>query len=301
MKQVLLHIPRALVIGLALYFISVYIFALLSKPIIQKEEIEMVDKDMGFVTYVITTHSKTVELLTDDWSYWDDAYTFVKDLNPKFISSNLSNETLRNAEINLVLFFNEKGDVVYKKTIQLQKGQVVDIPAEVYKENKVNSINKDVMAAIKSKNGISKTIQTDQGILIYSVFPILPSSGQGEPNGALFLGRYFSTYDEDLIKASTKLNFETHNFVNAPEDIQNKLIKNGKYDVFTDSEIIRYQLIKDSFDNPALYIIFKHDRVAKRAIEALIPTLAIVNAVLGILGDIFVGKIKQIFRFLNNL
>jgi len=35
-----------------------------------------------------------------DWAWWDDSYEFIEDVNPEFINSSLSNETLTGVRLN---------------------------------------------------------------------------------------------------------------------------------------------------------------------------------------------------------
>ncbi|HAJ64090.1 MAG TPA: histidine kinase, partial [Cyanobacteria bacterium UBA8543] len=60
-----------------------------------------------------------------DWSAWDDTYTFIQDANKTYIESNLVPEQLAALRINLILYVNTAGQIVY--------GTGFDLKNQVYK------------------------------------------------------------------------------------------------------------------------------------------------------------------------
>jgi len=48
-----------------------------------------------------------------DWSAWDDSYQFIQDGNQKYIDSGLAPNTLAYAKVNLVVFVQNSGRIVY--------------------------------------------------------------------------------------------------------------------------------------------------------------------------------------------
>ena len=48
-----------------------------------------------------------------DWSQWDDTYRFIQDNNTAYMNSNLSDQTLANLKINLMLFVNQSRQLVF--------------------------------------------------------------------------------------------------------------------------------------------------------------------------------------------
>ena len=154
---------------------------------------------------------------------------------------------------------------------------------------------------INTNEGQSKTILTNHGLLMYSIFPILKSNGEGPTRGAIMLGRYFNSNDENDIKETTGLKFETRNYVNADETIQKKLAKSGQYFEFDDKEITEYKLVKDSFGAPSLYIVFKHPRLTYITFEKVLPFLAMFAAIMAVFSDLTIGRVNSISKFIKSL
>jgi len=55
-----------------------------------------------------------------DWAAWDDTYAFIQDANDNYLKSNLVDDTFANLRLNMMLFMNSTGNVVYGKAFNLQ-------------------------------------------------------------------------------------------------------------------------------------------------------------------------------------
>ena len=67
---------------------------------------------------------KEIEVLDTilmDWAVWDNSYQFMIDKNPEYIKANLSEDTLNNLKINIMLFIDNKGNLLHGEGYDLQK------------------------------------------------------------------------------------------------------------------------------------------------------------------------------------
>jgi sensor domain CHASE-containing protein len=60
-----------------------------------------------------------LDSIVGDWAAWDDTYAFIQDANEDYLESNLVDDTFFNLGINIMIFINSEGDVVYGKTFNL--------------------------------------------------------------------------------------------------------------------------------------------------------------------------------------
>ena len=70
---------------------------------------------------------KEIEVLNTivmDWAVWDNSYQFMIDKNPEYIKANLSEDTLNNLKINIMLFIDNKGNLVHGEGYDIQKKKV---------------------------------------------------------------------------------------------------------------------------------------------------------------------------------
>ena len=58
-----------------------------------------------------------------DWAGWNDTYAFIMDRNQNYISANLNASSLSNLRLNLILFVDSSGQLVFAKMMNLDTGE----------------------------------------------------------------------------------------------------------------------------------------------------------------------------------
>lgn len=302
MKLLVVTALNLITVGLLIFFSTQYLFIKISENTIIETEKKLLESGMTVLKASISSYTKSLKVLTKDWALWDETYEFITNTNDDYINSNINEETLYNAGINMIVFFDTNGNVIYKKTLSLERNQIdVIIPAELFKTNKVNTVYKEIEKVINTKKGISQTITTDQGLLLYSIYPILPSTGEGEVRGALFIGRYFSGADEEEIRSSNNLDFNTKPFYNLSPNKQTALLGQEYIDEYEKTVMKRHFIIRDTFNNPALYLIFNYPRVVNNSYASTIPLFSVIAGIVGaitfLVSTNFIRLLKKIIAF----
>ena len=67
---------------------------------------------------------EVLDTIVMDWAVWDNSYQFMIDKNPEYIKANLSEDTLNNLKINIMLFIDNKGNLVHGEGYDIQKKKV---------------------------------------------------------------------------------------------------------------------------------------------------------------------------------
>ncbi|MEM3178594.1 MAG: CHASE4 domain-containing protein [Archaeoglobaceae archaeon] len=116
---------------------------------------------------------QNVERLCADWAFWDDTYEFIKTREERYIVSNLGESTFKNAKINLMIFVDEIGNVVY---------------SNFYDENwdKIEVPTIFLSSEMQNKTGF---IKFGENLVLISSKPILRSNATGDARGYLVMGR----------------------------------------------------------------------------------------------------------------
>ena len=83
------------------------------------------------VQNVVSAEQEYLDSIVQDWACWDDTYEFIENGNPQYIDVNLQNQTLAGIKINVMIFVNESGDVVYAKSIDIDTAEEVSVPQEL--------------------------------------------------------------------------------------------------------------------------------------------------------------------------
>ncbi|AAM05738.1 CHASE4 domain-containing protein [Methanosarcina acetivorans] len=127
-----------------------------------------------------------ISSLNHDWASWDKTFEFMENGSQTYINSYLTDEIFSEAGINLVLYVNNSGEIVYEKVIDPETGETLQIPSELRRVVHENGS----LLALHPGDQKSGLIRTGNGPLIISSRPILTSTDSGPVGGTLIMGRY---------------------------------------------------------------------------------------------------------------
>ncbi|MDI9394380.1 MAG: CHASE4 domain-containing protein, partial [Euryarchaeota archaeon] len=162
-------------------------------------ELEQADtlENVERVQNAVATEQFHFDYTVHDWACWDDAYQFVEDKNQQYINVNLQNQTLAGINVNIMIFVNNSGEVVYVKSVNISTEKEEPVPYELF------SMIEDGSLLTKGENdSISGLVLLDKGPMFVSCHPILTTKSKGPSRGTLIFGRYF---DDELLASFTKV------------------------------------------------------------------------------------------------
>ena len=242
-----------------------------------------------------------------DWAVWDDTYTFVQNYNSRYIQSNLVNSTFIDLKLNLIIYVDNSGNVVYGKEFNLQTKEGIPISSNVKKY-----ISKD--SVLLNKDGVNGVIMLPEGPMIIVSHPILTSNGKGPSKGTLILGRYLTS--AEIIHMSNEiqssLTLVSYNDSNMPADFQNarqSMSQNSSFYVkpINNDYIAGYAIINDINGNPAFILRTEKSRNFYReyqnTLSYFILSLLAIGFVLTIAVLIYLDKsiLSRLSRFSRDI
>ena len=131
-----------------------------------------------------------LERLNADWSKWDDSYEFISSENLQikkhYIKSNLVDTLLEDLDLNLVVFLNDQGKIIYQTNSYGDSDKELSL-------KEVTEL-KDEIGLYSEKTGM---IVNNNKILIFSNLGITDSNNSKEPAGNLIMGYFL---DENRLK-----------------------------------------------------------------------------------------------------
>ena len=104
---------------LFLVFATYLIFYFTYFGYINKQEEQQIERDFQVIDFVFANEFQNMKSTLDDWAHWDDTYQFVKDSNTDYIESNLVDSTLTTLDLKMMIFLDNKGNIVYNKNLDL--------------------------------------------------------------------------------------------------------------------------------------------------------------------------------------
>ena len=191
----------------------------------------------------------------NDWAVWDDTYMFMQNRNSEYIHSNLLNSTFEGLKLNLILYIDNSGNIIYGKEFDLQTEEEDPISKSTKEYISKNSI------LLNSQDGVEGVVMLPEGPMIIVSHPILTSNGNGPSKGTLIMGRYLNNVEiqhmSDEIQSS--LTLVSYNDSNRIADFQNARQYMSQTSPFfvkpiNNSYIAGYALINDVNGNPAFIL-----------------------------------------------
>jgi two-component system, cell cycle sensor histidine kinase and response regulator CckA len=199
-----------------------------------------------------------LDRFTHDWSSWDDTYQYAQTGNPKYIEANLNLDTFKDQKLNLIHIYNEKGRLMYGKTIDLATEK--ELPFDPTKE--LSPANYQLIIKGSGGRSVGGIILTSYGPMIISANPILTSTNKGPRHGTMIMGRFLSKELVSLLaeQVSVDLHAWALDDPSLPESkksiIQflNDRKRQVKLEEVSADKINAYRVINDVGGNPAILL-----------------------------------------------
>lgn len=138
-----------------------------------------------------------------DWAAWDDSYRFVVDKNEAFIKSCLPVETFKEDRLNVICFFNARGERVWSRLydetwtpVEPEKAPEASFFAAMLHQTETKTAAK-----------LPGILTTPWGIMLVAARPITTSNLKGIPRGTLVMGKFLSENLIETLRDQTCVNF----------------------------------------------------------------------------------------------
>jgi sensor domain CHASE-containing protein len=240
-------------------------------------------------TNVLSNELADIRSRVSDWAFWDDTYNFIQTLNEAYINSNLDNSVFTNLRLNLMLFINASGNIVYGKAFNLSNDAETTIPQGINEEISSEPALWNFTAIDSKMEGI---VLLSQEAMIFSSQPILTSQNEGPIRGALIMGRYIDSSEISYISNTLRLPITISRF-NDPKiqkdfQIARSSLSNA-VPIFVEplnaDSVSGYALVNDVFSNPSFILRIDLPRdIYKQGLTTATYFIAMVAALCVIFG-----------------
>jgi sensor domain CHASE-containing protein/anti-sigma regulatory factor (Ser/Thr protein kinase) len=151
---------------------------------------------------VLGNEMSGLQKIAYDWGPWDDTYQFIQDNNTEYAEKNLNQETLKNLNIDYMLFFSQNSSLVYVAGYDPESGDPVPLKPDVH-----DVITRN-WAAISEGNGTSGVITTGPESYFLASSQIVQSDFGGERRGTMVLIRQITGDQVALMRELTGLTLD---------------------------------------------------------------------------------------------
>ncbi|MFH1328619.1 MAG: CHASE4 domain-containing protein [Candidatus Bathyarchaeota archaeon] len=197
-------------------------------------------------------------IFVSDWASWDDTYQFVDDANEDYIASNLGDTTFTGAELNVMVYMNSSGNIVFSKFFDLQEEEEVPVPQSLQEHLSSTSL---LVQHPDTESDVSGVILLSEGPMVIVSRPILTSEDEGPINGALIMGRYLDSVEINRLAVITHLSLTLREFNDPqlPADFETALSFFSEEEPvliqpLSEETIAGYAVLKDIYGNSILVL-----------------------------------------------
>ncbi len=182
-KKALLIIGLSLLVMLVLVYVTSR-FILLSN--LEKTEVRYTGQNVERALASLSQILLELETTTAGWASWDETYAFIETRDDEYIRSNLLDGAFINLGLNLVMFIDSSGQIVFSKAFDLQNEAEVTLPARLGSYLS----EEDLLSGSDTRSSTSGIVLSDEGPMLVVALPILTSEDEGPSRGTLIFGRY---------------------------------------------------------------------------------------------------------------
>ncbi len=208
------------------------------------------------VLSALSSEFSNLDVFTSDWAAWDDTYAFIEDANPDYVESNLVDETFIGAELNLMLFINSSGGIVFGKAFDLQNETEIPIPQSLLD---LLSVDDFLWSHPDTNSSVCGIVLLPQNPLLIVSWPILTSEEEGPIRGALIMGYYLNSERINQLAETTHLSLSMYSLNDSqmPSDFQTALSSlSEEASIFVRplnaESVAGYTLLEDIYGTPGL-------------------------------------------------
>ena len=215
-------------------------------------------QDVERATSALSNDLLTLNATVDDWAAWDDTYNFIGDANNEYIESNLVDGTFTNLRLNLMLFINSSGQIVYGKAFDLQNEEEIPVPQALQEHLSATDL---LVHHPDTESSITGIVLLPEAPMLIASQPLLTSEDEGPIRGTLIMGRYLDASEIEQLAEQTHLSLTIHRYDYSPmpPDFQAAIPSLSEeapilIQPLDKQSIAGYTLLKDIYGKPILLL-----------------------------------------------
>ena len=164
-------------------------------------------KAVGRMGSALLVEMNQLSITNKDYAWWDDTYEFIQDGNSDYIDTNLVDDTYVNIDVELMVFVNLSGGIVFSKGYNIQTGNEIPIPQSFLSSLVTGN---PLLQQPLDNSGVSGFVALPDGQLMVASHSILDSNKIGPVQGTLIFGHYMDEDDIEHLSNVTGLAVSLH-------------------------------------------------------------------------------------------
>jgi sensor domain CHASE-containing protein len=159
---------------------------------------------------VLADELSTMNDIAADWAAWDDTYEFTQNAGDEYIESNLVDTTFTGLKINLIVYVDTSGQVVFGKGVDMNNGNRVFPIQEALRDHFV--VNDPILNHPDPRSSLTGLVLLPEGPLLVASRPIVTSAYEGPIRGTFIMGRYLNEVEIKKLEDKAHLSLTIRTF-----------------------------------------------------------------------------------------
>jgi len=221
---------------------------------LKKAEAQHTHQAVEGILSALTQTQEDLSIIIDDWASWDETYNFILNRDRDYIKSYLVPSSISTLKLNLILYVQPSGRIVYGTGFDLKRQKYQPIPSAIKSHLFPQSL---LLRHHDSNSKLVGLIDLPEGLMLVGAQPILDSKDREPIRGTLIFGRYVNAGTLATISKFTRLPLSAYGIDRAdlPADfraVRDSLLASGKISVrpLNEETIAGYTLLSNIYGKP---------------------------------------------------
>ncbi|WP_319778031.1 CHASE4 domain-containing protein [Maridesulfovibrio sp.] len=234
------------------------VYKLNRKTLFSIEKVLM-EENLSRADFAMKDNSNALQSLCRDWAWWDDSYEFINSYNAEYVNSNLTSEVLINLDLDVILFFDEKGGFYFFHSADGNE----DVEKCFITEG---CLGKELVRRC-GMDGFTGFVRINHRLMQISVQKIMNSQISGPSNGTLVMARFFGDRQLQKLGQALQMNLAFRALGEKPyKDVYFQSLDEAN------NEVTGCMLLKDVFGKPLVFLSLSMERDAYNIGSSLFST-----------------------------
>ncbi|HEY9631598.1 MAG TPA: CHASE4 domain-containing protein [Coleofasciculaceae cyanobacterium] len=168
----------------------------------ERLEIQQTRRDVERIVDALADNLVELESLVGDWSPWDETYNFIVDRNAAYIVGNLDSDSISNLKLDLIIYINQAGQIVFAQSLDLQQKRLTPLPTNL---QQYFVSHPQITHHSNLNSSVTGILMLPETPMMIASQPIRQSDRSGPIRGTLIFGRYLDAIELQKLAALTHL------------------------------------------------------------------------------------------------
>ncbi len=142
------------------------------------------------IDYALSLSLDQLQTETSDWGNWGDAYKYVADRNPEFVSANLTTIALKQLNVNVLAIVDLNGHLIWSRAMAQDTG--LPLPLDLVSGSELPA-DFPWRTQLREGRPAKGLLTTNQGVLMAAAWPVLDGLGGGPSRGMVLMGQLLNS------------------------------------------------------------------------------------------------------------